>query len=587
MKKTLVTAALVVGAGMCILLYFSAHDTFKAADPNLDSQARLRSLRRAEQLYPWNEDSFEQEGIALLSRGMDNMADFPSAQADILGAYQSLRQALRLDPGSAMAHFYYAKTLNLMKYLGQEGEGSSFQEFQNAALLAGPNRQLSKAIGMALLSQWGALSAEEKQFAEDLMKRALDNQDEAGFREVLYLWDLNIHDYAVMENLTPESPVLLRLYAQFLGEKSLSLEARHKALARAESLDYDRAWKDYEAAQNLAKYGQTSDVVERLLSCLGTLKQIRFFAFLAKNESVGVDIEKKSTLVMTASLELAKARLEATRKLDEAQEPLRTYLAMENNFNQVTDLESYLKDLRIIPEKEGELSFRDIPQLSFEIYLMFKLHKYRQIIALGSQLQRTLLAPEPAVRKDLSEIFQLVGDSYLKLDFVYESEAFYEKALELTPQNVEVLFRLKRYYERRNDLDEIQDVDRRLAHLLSAGQVSPQARTISKGGTFDQPLLLNLNQKRVRLEFKFAALPENSRPLVGVYLNDRVYWEDYLKEPSLVLDLDCQEGINKLQVSAVNGPLVITGLSVSALSATPVEAEAGSLTIGKKSVNRP
>jgi len=153
MKKILVTAALVLGAGVCLVLYLSVHDTFKAGNPNLDPDARLRSLRQAEGLYPWNEESFAEEGIALLSRGMDNMADFPSARSDILQAYQSLRQALRLNPGSAMAHFYYAKTLNLMKYLGQEGEGSAFQEFQNAARLAGPNRQLKRAVGMDLLNQ--------------------------------------------------------------------------------------------------------------------------------------------------------------------------------------------------------------------------------------------------------------------------------------------------------------------------------------------------------------------------------------------------------------------------------------------------
>lgn len=582
MKKALLTVVLAIAAVMCILLYFSAHETFKADDPDLDAGAKLADLRRAQSLDPLNEKSFEQEGLTLLSRGVDNLADFQSAQADILRAYQSLRKALRLNPGSATTHYYYAKTLSLMKYLGQRGEGSAFQEFQNAARLSGPNRQLSKTIGMDLLRQWGSLSAEEKQFAEDLMKRSLDKQDEASYRDVLYLWDLNIHDYAVMDNLTPESPALLRLYAQFLGEKSLSLEARHKALARAESLDYDQAWNDYETAQNLNKYGQTSDVVEHLLSCLTTLDRIKFFGLLTEAEKVGLEIEKKSALVMAASLDLAKARLDTTRKLDEARGPLRTYLALETNFNQVTALESFLKELRIIPESEGELSFRDIPQLSFEIYLMFKLHKYRQIISLGSQLQRTLLTPDPAVRKDLSEIFQLVGDSYLKLDFVYESEGFYEKALELTPRNIEVLFRLKRYFERRNDLDKMQAVDRQLTPLLSTGQVGPQRQTIPKEGTYDQALVLDLSQKRVRLEFKFETFPENARPLVGVYLNDRVQWENYLAEPSLVLELDCQEGINKLRVIAVNGPVILAGLGVSAPAAPPLDLQSSPPNSGGK-----
>jgi tetratricopeptide (TPR) repeat protein len=309
----------------------------------------------------------------------------------------------------------------------------------------------------------------------------------------------------------------------------------------------------------------SAQAVQHLADCLNALKRIKFFGQLLGDEKIGAEVEKKTMLLRAVSLDLAKATLEENRDLSQAQESLRTYLALESNFNQVTELETYLKGLRVIPENDADLPIKNVRQLSFDVLLMFKLHKYRQIISLGSQLQRSLLLSDPSVNRDLSEIFQMVGDSYLKLDFVYESEVFYQKALELTPGNPEVLFRMKKYYERRNETAKLLEVDRRLAEVLSSGDLLTQPRLLAKGASFDQTLLMNVNQKRVRVDLQFGLLPGNPRPLVSIYLNDRVYWEEYLQGPAVGLELGVEEGFNRLQIAVVNGPVALIKLSITPL----------------------
>ena len=564
-KKTAMIAGLILAAAVCVVIYAGLHLTFKARTPDLDTEAKLRVLRSAGKLFPWNEACFEEEAVTLLGRATENIAELGQAQKDIRRAYTSLRRALKLNPGSAAAHFYYAETLDLMRYLGIAGGESPFQEYEKAARLAGPDRNLIRDIGIILFGRWAALSAEERNYTQDLLKKSLQPGDETRFQEVIHVWDLGIRDDDVMQKIIPESPPLLRMYAQFLADKNLFLEARHRTLARAERLDYEQAWKAYETGQNEFKMGLSAQAAQHLADCLNALKRIKFFGQLLGDEKIGAEVEKKTMLLRTVSLDLAKAKLEENRDLSPAQESLRVYLALESNFNQVTELEAYLKGLRVIPENDADLPIKNIRQLSFDVLLMFKLHKYRQIISLGSQLQRSLLLTDPSVNRDLSEIFQMVGDSYLKLDFVYESEGFYQKALELTPGNPEVLFRMKKYYERRNETDKVLEVDRLLAKVLSSGDLLAQPRLLAKGASFDQTLLMNVSQKRVRVDLQFEMLPGNPRPLVSVYLNDRVYWEEYLQGTAVGLELGVEEGFNRLQIAAVNGPVALIKLIITPL----------------------
>ena len=564
-SKAAAVVGLVLGAVVCLTVYSSLSLTEKARTPGLDPEAKIRVLRSARTLFAWNESAFEEAGVTFLGRATDNLGEIDRARADIREARSSLRRALKLNPGSAAAHLYYAKTLDLLKYLDTTGGERSFAEYEKAARLAGPDRSLIRDIGAILFGRWANLSEAERSFALDLLKRTLLPKDEARFREVLQIWDMDIRDDAVMQKIIPDSPPLLRMYAQLLADKNLSLEARHKTLARAERLEYEQAWKGWETGQNSLKMGMYPEAVQHLGGALAGLGRIKFYGHLIGDEKIGAEVEKKTTLRRTVALDLAKAKVEEKRDLAQAQDALAAYLALEDNYKEITELETYLKGLRIIPESEAAAPIKNIRQLSFDVLLMFKLHKYRQIISLGGQLQQSILPSDPAARKDLAAIFRMVGESYQKLDFVYEPEGYYEKALELFPGNPEVLLRMKKYYERRNETEKIREVDELLAKILSLGDLVAKPLTLAKGEAFAQSLLMSVGQDTIRLSFRAEPAHGNPKPLMAVVLNDRVYWEDYPGEGEVVLELDVGEGYNRLEIIAINGPAVLAKVTAAAV----------------------
>ncbi len=572
MKRAVLTGILILGAVVSILTYAGLHAAFSARNLDMDDDARLALLEKSHSLFPFNAEGLEQAGRIRLDRAAGNPADFGKAQTDLLAAYRDFQRDLKLNPCSALGHFYYARTLSLMKFIPGYGQEAPFPEYQKAAELAGPNRQLRKEIGLALFNQWERLPVRQRSFTEGLLKQSLTPQDMAGFQEILYLWYLNVRDYGVMDRIMPSSAEFARAYAQFLGDRSMSLEARHKALVTAEDLDFGNATAEYDAAQTLSKYGQLAEAASHLERCRRFLGEIKFFASLEGKQDVGASVEKKNILWKSATLALAQAKLEKDRKLEDAEPALREFLNLDISYSDVTALDAYLKDLRIIPESDSDASLKDIRRLSFEVLLMFRLHKYRQIVSLGSQLQRSVMVPDAATRRDLSEIFTLVGDSYLKLDFVYEPEGFYQRALELAPDDLGILSRMKKYYERRNETDKINEVDRLLGNVLSGGQVLKEPRLLAKGAALEQSLLLGGSQKQIRVAVQLGFLPGNPKPLVSVYLNDRVIWEDYAAQPEIDLQMGTMEGLNKLEVRAVNGPVAVSKLNVEAVA--PAEAQA-------------
>jgi len=47
-------------------------------------------------------------------------------------------------------------------------------------------------------------------------------KDKEKLQATMQIWDLNVKDYEAMEKILPEDSRVYRMYAQFLGEESLS-----------------------------------------------------------------------------------------------------------------------------------------------------------------------------------------------------------------------------------------------------------------------------------------------------------------------------------------------------------------------------
>jgi tetratricopeptide (TPR) repeat protein len=338
----------------------------------------------------------------------------------------------------------------------------------------------------------------------------------------------------------PDSPRLLRAFARSIGERAGSLEMRRRLLARAERIDYDLAVRENDAGNPDA--------------ALKLLDGIHYYAALSGERDVEPEILKHGLLRKEALLNRAKARLMKSRRIEDAEADLRAYLEIEDKFNEVLALESFLREISVLREESFvRPNFNDLRRLAFEMFLMFKLNKYEGITALGEVIRGGVFVAAGAQKRFLVEIYSLIADAYDKLNFIYEPEEFYLKALELEPGSRMVLLKLKRYYDRLNEKGKLAETERALNATLSPEVRRLPDGLIPKGGSRSFDLALLPGPARLTLVF----IGEDGRPgpLTTVLFDNRVVWEDFPAGPGLSLDVEAGRSADRLTVSAVNRPL--------------------------------
>jgi tetratricopeptide (TPR) repeat protein len=197
-----------------------------------------------------------------------------------------------------------------------------------------------------------------------------------------------------------------------------------------------------------------------------------------------------------------------------------------------------------------DASFDNLERLSFQLFLYFKQNRYRDIVRIGRLLQQSLVVVPKGKREVYVKVLQLVGDSYQKVDFIYDADEFYQKALEVDLENLETLLRICRNYERLNDDEKIREIKERIDTLMSPSERVFKNLTIDKGRSFSNTLALD--GRKIILDLHFKNSSKRITPLITVFFNGRVVWEDYLKDEVLSLPLESRIGKNSLEIVAVN-----------------------------------
>jgi len=261
---------------------------------------------------------------------------------------------------------------------------------------------------------------------------------------------------------------------------------------------------------------------------------------------------KKSTF-----LNLAKCRLEEGTELQEVEGYLREYLVLEDKVAAVSELEFYLRERALIDEKFGE-NFDDFGRFSFQLYLHFKQNRYRDIVRIGRLFEQSFVVVPKEEKDEYVRVLQLMGDSYQKLDYLYDSGEFYQKALEIDAENLETMLKIRRNYERLNEAKKIREIDKKIEKILAPKKTNLKSFSINKGRSFSRTL--TLDGRKIILDLSFKDILAETPPLISVFFNGSVVWEDYLKENVLSLSLESKLGRNSLQVVAVNKAVSITGL---------------------------
>ena len=550
MKKALILAALGLLGLAAVCSYANIHLYYAAKAMTDDPAARIRLLEKANRVFPWNDLVHFELGKAYFERGVEDLGNVISRDADLRRSFASFERSLRLDPGALQAHFQFAQSLLYMTYLSLPAPVSYFEEFKKSALLTGHNSQIFFEVGKVLLSRWTGLSPAERVFTSDILERMLAQKDKEKLASVLQVWDIDARDYALMDTILPDDPATLRLYARFLGEKALSVEARQKAISRAESLEYLTAEGEAEAGQRALDSFRTAEAVTHFSACLSILGNIKFYQALTGE--ILIDPKEYADLRRSAYLNLAKCRIEETRSLESAEPDLEAYLSLEDRSSAVGDLETFLKERSVLPA-EPALNAKDLKPLVFQLRLSFRQNRYRDITRIGASLEQGLVFVPEAMKADLLETYEIIGDAFQKLDYIYEAERFYDKALAGRPGSLALLLKIRKGYERLNDEAGLLKADEAILAALTPAEQALGGVPVPKGTERAIPLVLEAG--RIALDLAFEASGEGLGAVVSLEFNGRVVWEDRVGPAGCTVKAEAATGTNSLVLGAVSAPV--------------------------------
>ena len=549
-RKRAVLAMLVVIALADIFLYRGNYLYYKAKERTANIDGKIRVLEQDQGLIPLNDLVPLELGRSYFERGVNRLGNPERRDQDFKKAYGQFLRSLTLNPFSSDAHFYFAQSLQYIELTDLGVPDNSLAEYKKAARLSGRDTEIYTEVGKALLSRWPGLLPEDRRYALQIVKEILAGRDLEKTADVLDLWSLHIKDDAAIEEVLPEDALVFRLFARFLGERSLSREERLEYLSRAEGLEFEKAKKEISAGQNALSALRVKDASALFQSVLAALQNIHFYQDLAGQSRI--DLLDYKNAFKTAALGLAKCKIEETRRIEDALPDLRSYLDLEDQLPGAGDLEKFLKERGLL-EDRSRLTPKNLAVFSFELFLAYKQNRYRDVVQAGQALESgALLIPEGG-KADYAGVLEIIGDSYQKLDYLYESNNSYKKSLEISGPDVALFVKMRKNYERLNDVPALRTIDQAIQKLASAMDMSSGEADIAPAEAYARTLLLA--GRKVRLSFNFEeALPE-PYPYLSVIFNGRVVWEDYLKDPILSLVLPSEPGPNILNIRALNRPL--------------------------------
>jgi len=557
MLKRLLALVLLAACGAAALAVYRGSRLLDEARYIAAPEARLAVLEREQTVLPIHARIYEERARAYFDLGRERLADAEKSAAAFARCNENYLTALAVDPFNPFTHFDFAQALLYMDHLTLPfAPLPYFREFERAAGLASHEPRIYYEVSRVLLARWAALTPEEQAFALEVLKRAVARTDAEQLQAIFHLWELGAKDFQSVEKILPRDRTVYRQFARFLGERSLDRTARIRFLSQAESLDFQDARNEYAAGTNALQQFKLKEAESRLSRALASLTGIVFYQSLVPQALI--DPLEYQALQKDILLGLAKCRIEETRSLEAAIPALRAYLALEDRTSAVSELERFLKERGFLQGKNATAS-KDFVQTSFGALMSFKQNRFRDIVDIGLSLEQSFLVVPEAMKPEYARILELVGDSYQKLDFIYESNKFYEKARSIGGDNLALLLKIRRNFERLNDADRIKAVNAELAKMLTPAEIRPASPALAKGGELVQDLMLDGGRAMLSLDFDPVA--GEPKPLVSILLNGQIVWEDFFVEGPLVLRLSPNQGANTLKIIPVNQAVTIRSLS--------------------------
>ncbi|MBN1271302.1 MAG: hypothetical protein JXB26_03435 [Candidatus Aminicenantes bacterium] len=522
---------------------------------NLADKARI--LEKASGGIFSNESVYFELGNAYFDLGMLNLEDRNRSLSFFQKSAESYNRSIAMNPASPFVHFLFARTLAHMEYFKESRWPRSFTEYKKAARLTGHHSQIHYDVIQVFLYRWKSLDDNEKRFAVNTLRDVLKEGWRGKLNTVLQIWDLTVRDEEILRSVLPVNANVYREAARFLGERSHPVPFRHELLVGAENLDFDEVQSLHDMGVREYQYYQIDEAVAHFLSALNIIKRIRFYDIFQDEEVI--DRIKYKNLKRSLHLNLAKCLIEQGKGLESVSPHVMSYLDLTNQQHEISELISYLESRRFIPEKLDP-DFKDLDRLAFQIHLYFKNNRYRDIVSLGNLMGKSLVVVSDQKKEEYVEILLLLGESYQKVDYIFEAARFLEVAFEADKNNLKTLLNLRDNYKFLNMSDKLQEVNAQIEKLVFPGEMDYKKRIIKKRRNFVQKMLFEGEKKVFHIEFKSEDL--NETPLVSICFNGMVAWEDYIEDGKVTLVLDTIQGENILEINSVNIPVELEKISV-------------------------
>ncbi|MDD8026465.1 MAG: hypothetical protein PHI34_08115 [Acidobacteriota bacterium] len=556
-KRFLLLLAVLAAAGADVLFYGGSRQISRAsrlADPS----ARIEILAGGTAFIKTNDVVERDLGRAAFEAAVADLTAVGPRDDGLRRAHAAFLESLALNPLSAATHFDLAQTLDYMKLFDLPVGEKPVDEYVKAIQLAGQDPEILAASGRALVSSWASLDPQQRIMARDITRTVLAARPVERLDEIFELWAVRIQDPAFMRAVLPADPDAYRAYARFLAERGLDRGERIHFLAEAEALELARAGEAAAAGRSDFLAARIKEAEGHYRSGLKLLDGLLFYRNLepaaAAPSSSAIQELRKALL-----LGVARCRLETSRSFDAILPELKEYLAAEDSAAAVAELEKSLRERRLI-EAKPDASGKDMRRLAFELEMIFRQSRYREVIEYGQSLEAGLVMITEAVRSDYAAILEIVGDAYQKLDFLYESNRFYQKAREsFSSPGLILIEKMAKNYERLNDAAALAALRKEAAGFLSPRTVDWTGITVPRGTSFKHSLVLEPRHSKLTLK---ASPPGPLPAYVTVVMNGRVIWEDFVSDAPIVLVMTPESGNNDLEITPWNGPLVLAGLEI-------------------------
>ena len=528
-----------------VLVYMSFHFQRQAVRKAGNYRKKIEILERGLQFYPFNEQIFRELGRTYFDLGLDDLADIEQRDFGLEKSTENLIRATRINPGEYMNHLYLAQALLYKNYFFSE-QTDYFEELKRAARLTNHDETVYYEVGKAMLLQWDELSAEDRRYGLDLVKSSSNLKNRQRVQDLLQTWALAGADYEVIRAILPKDTSVYRLYANFLAEKSMSLEERQKVLVEVEFLEFETARRLFREGMESYRRYRLKEAQGRFKSSLRLLNTIYFYQNLLGRTDI--DTQEWIELKRGLHLNLLKTSVDMSAPVSEVMGYLKLYLEVEKDEVKAGEVEDFLLEKNFV-SPEGISPTEDTERLYCRLALDYIKHRYRGIITIGERLKDRFILPESNDRKYI-EIYKIIADSYQGLDFLYDAADYYEKILLIDPDNLQAMLSSLKNYERLNNEEQLRRIQRRIDEVIAPAILSFRGERLEKGSPFGVDFLLR--DESIALEIDFQFQDSIAAPLVQLVFNGRVVWEKYVEENVVQLELDSRIGDNHLQIVCLN-----------------------------------